>query len=106
LLKLFKVVKVFRDAVNHTLYCLGTPLKPFRTATPDTTKLSRLCRVRFGVVNWIPDNSRLSQTENLKSEHVNSNRPIHTAKPDTTRTGLSEEYIVVCVKYILTLNDL
>jgi len=76
---LFKVVKVFRDAVNHTLYCLGTPLKPIRTATPDTTKLSRLCRVRFGGVSWIPDNSRLSQTENLKSEHVNSNRPIHTA---------------------------
>ena len=40
-------------------------------------------------MNWIPDNSRLSPTENLKSEHVNSNRPIHTATPDTTQTGLS-----------------
>ena len=27
--------------------------------------------------------------KNLKSEHVNGNRPIHTATPDTTQTGLS-----------------
>jgi len=59
------------------------------TATPDTTKLSRLCRVRFGGVNWIPGNSGLSPTENLKSAHVHSNRPIHTGTPDTTQTGLS-----------------
>jgi len=52
---------------------------------PDTTKLSCLCRVRFGGVNWIPDNSRLSPKENLESEHVQSNRPIHTATSDTTR---------------------
>ena len=45
-----------------------------------------MCRVRFGGVNWIPDNSRLSPTENLKSEHVESNRPIHTGVPDTTQT--------------------
>jgi len=44
------------------------------TATPDTTKLSCLCRVCFGGVNWIPDNSRLSLTENLKSELVQSIR--------------------------------
>jgi len=44
------------------------------TATPDATELSCLCRgVRFGGVNWIlPDNSRLSPTENVKSEHVQS----------------------------------
>ena len=42
------------------------------TATPDTTKLSRLCRVRFGGVNWIPDNSRLTPTENLKSDQFNT----------------------------------
>ena len=54
---------------------------------PDTTKLSCLCRVRFGGVNWIPDNSRLSLTENLKSEHVQSNRPTHTGTPDTTQIG-------------------
>jgi len=35
-------------------------LEPIHTTTPDTTKLSRLCGVRFGGVNWIPDNSRLS----------------------------------------------
>ena len=58
------------------------------TTTPDTTKLPCLCPVRFGGVNWIPDNSRLSPTENLKSEHVNSNCPIHTTTPDTTQTGL------------------
>jgi len=58
------------------------------TAMSDTTKLSCLCRVRFGGVNWIPDNSRLSLTENLKSEHVNSNCPIHTTTPDTTQTIL------------------
>jgi len=35
-------------------------LKLIHTATPDTTKLSCLCRVSFGGVNWIHDNSRLS----------------------------------------------
>ena len=64
-------------------------LKLIHTATPDTTKRSRLCRVCFGGVNWIPDNSKLSPTENLKSEHVQSNRPIHAGTPDTTQTGLS-----------------
>ena len=42
----------------------------------------------FRRVNWIPDNSRLSPTEDLKSEHVQSNCPIHTVMPDTTQTGL------------------
>jgi len=42
------------------------------TATPDTTKLSRLCRARFGGVNWIPDNSRLTPTESLKSDQFNT----------------------------------
>ena len=65
-------------------------LKPIHSAAPDTTKLqSCLCRVRFGGVNWIPDNSRLSPVERLKSEHVNSSRPIHIGTPDTTQTGLS-----------------
>jgi len=59
------------------------------TAMSDTTKLSCLCRVRFGGVNWIPDNSILSLTENWKSEHVNSNCPIHTTTPDTTQTTIS-----------------
>jgi len=59
------------------------------TATPDTTKLSCLCRFSFDGVNWIPNNSRLSPTENLKSEHVQSNRAIHTDTADTTHTGLS-----------------
>ena len=35
------------------------------------------------------DNARLSPTENLKSELVQSNRTIHTATPDTTQTGPS-----------------
>jgi len=43
-------------------------LKMIHTVTPDKRKLSYLCRVRFGSVNWIPDNSRLAPTENLKSE--------------------------------------
>jgi len=47
-------------------------LRVIYTAMPDTTKLSCLCRVRFGGVNWIPDDSGLSPTENLKSEHVSS----------------------------------
>ena len=51
----------------------NTVLKLIHTATPDTTKLSCLCLVRLGAVNWIADNSRLSPTENLTSEHVNSN---------------------------------
>jgi len=57
------------------------------TAAPDTTKLSCLCRVRFGGVNWIPDNSGLSPKEKVESEHVRSNCPIHTGTPDTTQTG-------------------
>jgi len=36
-------------------------------------------------VNWILGDSRLSQTENMKSKHVQSNRPIHTGTADTTR---------------------
>ena len=35
-----------------------------------------------------PDNSRLSPTETVKSEHVNSYRPTDTATPDATQTGL------------------
>jgi len=35
------------------------------------------------------DNSGLSPTENLKSEHVHSNRPIHTSTRGTTQTGPS-----------------
>jgi len=40
-----------------------TVLKPIHTATPDTTQLSCLCRVRFSGLDWIPDNSRLSPTK-------------------------------------------
>jgi len=53
-----------------------------------TTKLSCLCRVRFGGVNWISYKSRLLPTEKLKSEHVQSNHTIHT-KHDTDTTVLS-----------------
>ena len=78
------------QVVQVSLCAVNIPLKLIHTATPDTTKLSRLCRLRFGGVNWIPDNSKLSPTENLlKSEHVQSNRPIHTGTPDTTQTGPS-----------------
>ena len=62
-------------------------LRLIHTATPDTTKLSCLCRVRFGGVNWIPDNSGLSPKEKVESEHVRSNCPIHAGTPDTTQTG-------------------
>ena len=68
---------------------MRSDLKLIHTATSDTTKLSCLCRVRSGGVNWIPDNSRLSPTENLQSEHVKDNCPIHTGTPDTTQTGPS-----------------
>jgi len=74
---------------RYPAHTISTYLKPIHTAiTPGTTKLSCLCRVRFGSVNWIPDNSGLSPTESLKSKQVNSNCPIHTATPDTTETGL------------------
>jgi len=59
------------------------PSKLIHTATPDTTKLSCLCRVRFGGVNGIPDNSRLSPTKN----YFSSNCPIH-ARHNTDRTVL------------------
>ena len=42
--------------------------KLIHTAIPDTTKLSCLCGVRFGGVNWISDNSRLSPAESLQSD--------------------------------------
>jgi len=67
---------------------VGTHRTHGTTATPDTTKLSCLRRARFGGVNWIPDNSILSPTENLKSEHVQSDRPIHTDIPDTIQDRL------------------
>ena len=75
------------SSVTSSLQIYCWVLKLIHAATPDTTKLFCLCRVRFGGVNWIPDNSRLSPTENLKSEHVQSNRPIHTGTPDTTQIG-------------------
>ena len=40
---------------------MGYLLPLIHTATPDTIKLSCLCRIRFRGVNWIPDNSRLSR---------------------------------------------
>ena len=64
-------------------------LKLIHTATPNTTKLSCLCRVRFGGVNWIPDKWRLSPTKNLKSEHVQSYGSIYIGTLDTTQTGPS-----------------
>jgi len=64
-------------------------LYPIHTATPDPTKQSCLRPVCLGGVNWIPDNSRLSPTGSLKSEHANSNCPIHSATPGTIQTGLS-----------------
>ena len=54
----------------------ASDLQLIHTATPDTAKLSCLCRVRFGGGNWISDNSRLSPTESLKSEHVHTFRAI------------------------------
>ena len=78
-----------RSSVTSSLQICCWVLKLIHAATPDTTKLSCLCRVRFGGVNWIPDNSRLSPTENLKSEHVQSNRPVDAGTPYTTQTGPS-----------------
>ena len=67
----------------------GPTGKLIHTTRPDHTKQSCLCRVCFSGVNWIPDNWRLSPTENMKSEHVNGNCSIHTAWHDTDRTVLS-----------------
>jgi len=53
------------------------------------TAATCLCRVRLGCVNWIPDNSRLSPTENLQHEHVRSNRPHRHTRHDTDKTVLS-----------------
>jgi len=39
------------------------------------------------------DNPRLTPTENVKSEQVNSNCPIRTASPDTTHR---QDCFVVC----------
>jgi len=81
---------ILAEAVGVALqFAVPRDLKLIHTATPDMTKLSCLCRVHFGGVNWIPGNSRLSPTENLKSEHVHSNRPVHNDTPDMTQTGPS-----------------
>jgi len=84
---------------EQTLVCLRNHiLKLIHTAMLDTTKLSCMRCIRFGSVNWIPDNSRLSTTENLKSEHVNSNCPIHTATTDRT--------VLSCLVWQCELNRL
>ena len=59
-----------------------------RHARHEKTALS-VSRPRFGGVNWILDNTKLSPTENLKTEHVQSNCLIHTGTLDTTQTGPS-----------------
>jgi len=56
-----------------------------RQDRPDQTVPSVSCLPRQ-CEYWILDDSRLSPTGNLKSEHVNSNCPIHTTTPDTTQT--------------------
>jgi len=49
---------------------MRSDLKLIHTATPDTTKLSCLCRVRSGGVNWIPDNSRLCRRQKICSRNT------------------------------------
>ena len=49
-------------------------------------RLSCLCRVRFGAVNWIPDNSRLSPTKSLKSGHVSVKQGHAFENPATVTT--------------------
>jgi len=60
-------------------------LKLVHNVTPDATKLFCLCRVCFGGLNWIPDNTRLSPTE--KSWSINMIRAIFQFTPDTAQTG-------------------
>ena len=63
----------------------------------DPTKQFCSCRVSFGSVNWILDNSKAVSDRNLKSAHVNSNCTIHTATPDTKQTWLfCRVYCYVC----------
>ena len=61
---------------------IGTSLQ--KTWKSHSIPISTQIRLMKALV-WIPDNSRLSPTENGKSNHVQSNRPNHTATPDTTR---------------------
>ena len=61
-LNLSLAIKPLLRPLDVACFCSGVVapfLKLVRSATPDTTKLSCLCRVRFGGVNWIPDNPRL-----------------------------------------------
>ena len=55
-------------------------------------------------MSWIPDNSRLSATENLKSEHVRSN-PVQTGntRHDTDTTVLA--CLAVGVNWALGIID-
>ena len=61
--------------------CTHTSIKAIFTPPRQTRQNSCLCRVHFGGVIWILDNSRLSPTENVKSGRVQSNCPIHTGTP-------------------------
>jgi len=65
-------------------------LKLIHTSLQDTTKLSCLCYVRFGGMNWIPNNSRLSpiELEVWTRSEQSSNSRRHT-RHNTDRTILS-----------------
>jgi len=65
-------------------------LKLIHTALQDTTKLTCLCYVRFGGMNWIPNNSRLSpiELEVWTRSEQSSNSRRHT-RHNTDRTILS-----------------
>jgi len=80
-----------RNYVTVTLRicnCNTYPIHAICQARPDKTVLSVSCLTRR--YEWIPEDARLSPTENLKSEHGNSNCPIYTATRDTTQDRLVE----------------
>ena len=61
-------------------------LKLIHTATTDTTKLSCLCQLRRCELDF---RQLKTIADILKSEHIQSNRSVHTVTPDTTQTGPS-----------------
>jgi len=61
----------------------STKTNSHRLARHDKTVLSLSRPLRRCELDSLPNNPRLSPTENLKSERVNSNCPIHTATRQT-----------------------
>ena len=78
------------EITRNRLVSAEDVLKLIHTATPDTTKLSCPCRVRFPGVNWIPPTTQDRHRQKIRSLNtLIAIVPFHSVTPDTTQTTLS-----------------